>query len=180
MSRRQNQLLGYCLLCIVLVIGDEVVAQHEEATASESKTESTTESTTSKTAKTNSSENGKDKSEAVKDSTVKEDTVKDENAEKTDPLAVTKTSVLQISVMQNGMNGAPIKNARVIVTHIGGKEYRDITDDSGVVMLSNLPYGKIDVDVSSAGRISGAHSLELDEPKETLTFQLKARTLPEQ
>ena len=86
-----------------------------------------------------------------------------------------KTSVLLINVRQNGMNGLPIKNARVMVTHDGGKEYVNQTDDAGIVMLSDLPYGKIDVDVTSSGRKSDADSLVLDEPQETLTFQLKPR-----
>jgi phosphatidate phosphatase APP1 len=183
MSYSCNRLLTYCLLFSVLMTAGAVVAQGEQATSSGS--------TTTKTAVENSSKNSESKSNAKNKQTTKDEVAKDEETTKSgvtkdetvkDKVIVEiedakekKTSVLRITVKQNGMNGLPIKNARVMVTHDAGKEYVVQTDEAGIVMLSDLPYGKIDVDVTSSGRKSDADTLVLDEPQETLTFQLSPR-----
>ena len=186
MSHSWNQFPTYCLLCSVLMLGDIVAAQGEEAAASGS-------TTTAETTVENSSTNGETKSDeknkqATKDEVAKDDeataksdvtkgeTEKDNAIVEIENTNEKKTSVLRITVKQNGMNGLPIKNARVMVTHDTGKEYVVQTDEAGIAMLSDLPYGKIDVDVTSSGRKSDADTLLLDEPQETLTFQLIPRT----
>ena len=175
MSHSWNQFLVYCLLCSLVIVGGEAFAKDEEAASSDSATTNTAVENTSKKDVTKSNVIEATNDEVVEDKVVKDEVVKDNvNAEK-DAVKEIKTSVLLINVRQNGMNGLPIKNARVMVTHDGGKEYVNQTDDAGIVMLSDLPYGKIDVDVTSSGRKSDADSLVLDEPQETLTFQLKPR-----
>ena len=183
MSHSWNHFLAYCLLCLVLMAAGKVAAQGEEAASSNS--------TTTEKAVENSSQNGESKSdeknkqatkddaakgkEATKSDVTKDETVKDKVIVEIEGAKEKLTSVLRITVKQNGMNGLPIKNARVMVTHDAGKEYVVQTDEAGIVMLSDLPYGKIDVDVTSSGRKSDADTLVLDEPQETLTFQLSPR-----
>jgi hypothetical protein len=87
-----------------------------------------------------------------------------------------KTSVLKVTVFQLGDDNLPIKDARVIVTLENAKELEYKTDDSGVALLTGLPYGKVDIDVTSSGRQSGGGTVTLDEPQETLTFHLKPRS----
>ena len=74
-------------------------------------------------------------------------------------------------------DGQPIKNARVIVTYSNFKEYERRTDGAGSARLTSLPYGKVDVVVTSSGRQSDGSTLVLDEPKEILTFHLKPRAI---
>lgn len=91
-----------------------------------------------------------------------------------------KTAILQVQVVQKGEGDQPIKNARVIITYEDATEYERKTDASGKAMLTGLPYGKVDVDVTSSGRQSDGGTLVLDEPKETLTFHLKPRNHTDQ
>ena len=184
MSHNWNQYLTCCLLFSVLMIAGNVAAQGEEAASSGSTTTETTEENSSTNGETKSDEKNKQatKDEVAKDddATTKSDVKKDEMVKDNAIVEIEganekKTSVLRITVKQNGMNGLPIKNARVMVTHDAGKEYVVQTDEAGIVMLSDLPYGKIDVDVTSSGRKSDADTLVLDEPQETLTFQLSPR-----
>lgn len=185
MSHSWNQYLTCCLLFSVLMITGKVAAQGEEAASRVSTTTAeTTVENSSTIGETKSDEKNKQatKDEVAKDeeATTKSDvkkgeTVKDNAIVEIEDANEKKTSVLQIIVKQNGMNGLPIKNARVMVTHDTGKEYVAQTDEAGIAMLSDLPYGKIDVDVTSSGRKSDADTLLLDEPQETLTFQLSPR-----
>ena len=92
---------------------------------------------------------------------------------------VQSTSVLRVEVLQHGEDSRPIKNARVIITHENATEYERKTDSSGLAKLDGLPYGKIDVDVISSGRTSGGTSFVIDEPSETIKFELKPRLLSE-
>ena len=158
--------LAYGLLCSVLLFGGEVVAQHQEATSSDS--------TTTETAVEESSKNDETSSEAIK-----EETSKSEEKIEEEVVKEKKTSVLRIIVQQAGGNGLPIENARVMVTHDSGKEYGFQTNAAGEVTFSDLPYGKIDLDVTSSGRKSAAKKLVLDNPQETLTISLLPRTIAE-
>jgi len=90
---------------------------------------------------------------------------------------VQKTAVLRVIVVQKGENNQPIKDARVIVTYDNTKEFGRKTDSAGVALLTDLPYGKVDVDVTSSGRHSDGRALVLEKPDETLTFILKHRDL---
>jgi len=157
------------------VFAGEVVAKDKDAASSDSTTTNTAVESSSKKDETKSNVIDATKDEVVEDKVVKDEAVKDNVKAEKETVKEKKTSVLRISVKQNGMNGLPINNARVMVTHDGGKEYVFQTDETGVVMLSDLPYGKIDVDVTSSGRKSDADTLLLDEPQETLTFQLSPR-----
>jgi len=86
-----------------------------------------------------------------------------------------KTVVLRVTVTQIGGDNQPIKDARVIVTYDNAKEFEHKTDEQGVALLTGLPYGKVDVDVTSSGRHSDGGTVVLDGPEKTLTFQLKPR-----
>lgn len=86
-----------------------------------------------------------------------------------------KTAVLRVTVTQVGGDNQPIKDARVIVTYDNAKEFEHKTDEQGVALLTGLPYGKVDVDVTSSGRRSDGGTVVLDGPEKTLTFQLKPR-----
>ena len=86
-----------------------------------------------------------------------------------------KTAALRVTVTQIGGDNQPIKDARVIVTYDNAKEFEHKTDEQGVALLTGLPYGKVDVDVTSSGRQSDGGTVMLDGPEKTLTFQLKPR-----
>lgn len=90
------------------------------------------------------------------------------------------TTVLKVVVIQIGEGKVPIKDARVIITYGDATEFERKTDASGMAMLTGLPYGKVDVDVTSSGRQSDGGSLLLDAPSKTLTFYLKPRTAVDQ
>lgn len=187
MRHRWSHFLTYCLLISVLMTAGKVAAQGEKATSSGSTTTETLVENSSKSGETKSDEKNKQATkdevakdeEATKSDVTKDETIMDKVIVEIEDAKEKKTSVLRIAVKQNGMNGLPIKNARVMVTHDAGKEYVVQTDEAGIGMLSDLPYGKIDVDVTSSGRKSDSDTLVLDEPQETLTFQLSPRAAAE-
>ena len=90
-----------------------------------------------------------------------------------------KTTVLRVTVTQTGGDEQPIKDARVIVTYDNAREFELKTDEQGVALLTGLPYGKVDVDVTSSGWKSGGGKIVLDAPEKTLSFKLKPRAMDE-
>lgn len=127
-----------------------------------------------------SSQTEETKADATESSEVTETSVTETNTtgESTSEDAVVeemKTAVLRVTVTQIGGNNQPIKDARVIVTYDNAKEFEHKTDEQGVALLTGLPYGKVDVDVTSSGRQSDGGTVVLDGPEKTLTFQLKPR-----
>jgi len=123
-----------------------------------------------------SQENVPDDSNAVVVQPVKDEASGESQPKKDKTIQEIKTSVLQVKVYQLGGDNLPIKDARVIVTLDNAREIEYRTDDTGVALLTGLPYGKVDIDVTSSGRQSGGGTVTLDEPQQTLTFRLKPRS----
>ena len=121
-------------------------------------------------------ENVSGDSDAVLDQSAKDDANVESEPKADEIIQKIKTSVLKVKVFQLGDDNLPIKDARVIVTLENAKELEYKTDDTGVALLTGLPYGKVDIDVTSSGRQSGGGTVTLDEPQETLTFHLKPRS----
>ncbi len=97
--------------------------------------------------------------------------------EKEDKLPV--FAELRVIVTQKGKNSTPIKGAKVLITYDDGSEHKGKTDKSGLLVLSDLPYGKVDLDVTSAGMQSEATEILLDKPQvEPPPFKLKPRPIP--
>ncbi|WP_455208355.1 hypothetical protein [Kaarinaea lacus] len=181
MSRRSYQcLLGsrlfFCLL-LVAASASSGLAQEAETTSSKEVSGGTVVEEAAKNTET-------------KSSTIKEDAgnkgaatavnIKDEDTKAGAALDEMRTAVLRVNVLQLGEDNQPIMDARVIVTYDNGKEYEYKTNEAGVALLSGLPYGKVDVDVTSSGRQSDGGTLVLDEPEEALIFHLKPRALVEE
>jgi hypothetical protein len=114
-------------------------------------------------------------SSEVTETSVTETGTSDESTSKDAVVEEMKTAVLRVTVTQIGGDNQPIKDARVIVTYDNAKEFELKTDEQGVALLTGLPYGKVDVDVTSSGRQSDGGTVVLDGPEKTLTFQLKPR-----
>ncbi|NOY62586.1 MAG: carboxypeptidase regulatory-like domain-containing protein [Gammaproteobacteria bacterium] len=127
------------------------------------------------TSQHDSSNSEQDKSDIKKNTESENDKQDSAGLSSTGKNSADKTAVLQVNVAQKGENGRPIKGATVIVTYKSGAEYERKTDALGSAMLPGLPYGKVDVDVTSSGRKSDGGSLILDESSVTLTFQLVPR-----
>lgn len=169
MNHKWHQSLGYCLLSLTLMNGNSVDAQEVETT--------TIDTVSPKTMIEESSKNNETKTDTVKSDETKavviEEVVKDAEQEEK------KTAILRVNVMQFGGDNLPIKDARVIVTYDNAKVFERKTDEAGVALLDDLPYGRVDVDVTSSGRRSGGGALVLEKPEETLTFHLEPRSLAE-
>ena len=170
MNHKWHQSLGYCLLCLTLMNGNSVDAQEVETT--------TIDTAPPKTMTEESSKNNETKADTVKSDETKavviEEVVKDTKQEEEK-----KTAILRVNVMQFGGDNLPIKDARVIVTYDNAKDFERKTDEAGVALLNDLPYGRVDVDVTSSGRRSGGGALVLEKPEETLTFHLEPRSMAE-
>lgn len=160
--------MKHCLLFIILSTGSSVIAQEAETTTGDSASpETMTEASLKKNEiNVDTIEDGETEAEVV------EEVVMDARSEE-----VQKTAVLRVIVVQMGEDNQPIKDARVIVTYNNAKEFGRKTDSAGVALLTDLPYGKVDVDVTSSGRHSDGRALVLEKPEETLTFILKHRDL---
>ena len=167
MNQRWYQPMRHCLLCIILSTGSSVIAQEAETTGDSVSTETMTEA---------SLKNNETNPDTIKDGEMKTEVV-EEAVMDTGSDEVQKTAVLRVIVVQKGENNQPIKDARVIVTYDNTKEFGRKTDSAGVALLTDLPYGKVDVDVTSSGRHSDGRALVLEKPDETLTFILKHRDL---
>ncbi len=85
---------------------------------------------------------------------------------------------LHVTVTQKGDTPTQIKDAKVLITYDDGSERKGKTDKSGVVVLSDLPYGQVGVDVTSAGMQSAATEVLLDKPLVKAAFELKPRPIP--
>ena len=166
MSHNWIHVLAFCLLCSILSVGSDVVAQLQEETSSDLATTETAVEKSSKNDETNTD-------------TDKEAPAKSEELIEKEAVKENKTSELLIVVQQDDINGLKIKNARVMVTLDTGKEYGFRTNEAGEVRFLDLPYGRIDIDVTSSGRKSAAEKLVLDNPQETLTIKLVLRTIEE-
>lgn len=160
--------MKHCLLFIILSTGSSVIAQEAETTTGDSASPETMTEASLKNNEINvdTIEDGETEAEVV------EEVVMDARSEE-----VQKTAVLRVIVVQMGEDNQPIKDARVIVTYNNAKEFGRKTDSAGVALLTDLPYGKVDVDVTSSGRHSDGRALVLEKPEETLTFILKHRDL---
>ena len=181
MSRRSYQcLLGsrlfFCLLLIAASTSSGM-AQEAETTSSNAASgeivvEEAAKNTETKTSVIKEDAGNGDAATAVN--------VKGDDAKAGTSLEEMRTAVLRVNVMQLGEDNQPIMDARVIVTYDNGKEYEYKTNEAGVALLSGLPYGKVDVDVTSSGRQSDGGTMVLDEPEEALIFHLKPRALVEE
>ena len=114
-------------------------------------------------------------SSEVTETSVPETSTTDKSTSEDAVVEEMKTAVLRVTVTQIGGDNQPIKDARVIVTYDNAKEFEHKTDEQGVALLTGLPYGKVDVDVTSSGRQSDGGTVVLDGPEKTLIFQLKPR-----
>jgi len=164
MSHSWHRVLSCFLLFYMLpliALADNEVTIDEESSVSDSvSTDTIAEDAT------------KQEDEAASDSAKQSETIIDKQSDSDEEK---KTAILYVEVMQNGQVDQPIKDARVIITYEDATEYEQKTDASGKALLSGLPYGKVDVDVTSSGRQSDGGTFVLDEPNETLTFHLKPR-----
>ena len=169
--------LRYYLLCLLLLSGNGLADQGSETLANDSQATNAVVGDTSKsdTDPTKPVDDSTEKKEKTSAEVASEDVDDDKRVETNSHVEMLKTSVLRISVMQSGEHAVPIKNARVIVTLGDATEYERKTDEEGIVSLSELPYGKVEVDVTSSGLQSDADTLILDEPEESLVFHLKPR-----
>ncbi len=160
----RNRLL-FLLLSAFVLVGNIVVEDTEDSTTSDAaSSEKVIEDPSKKR------ESGSD---------VVSDVVNEDIDKALESVKEKKTTALRINVMQNGGAELPLKDARVIVIHDDATEYERRTDQAGVALFPALPYGKVDVDVTSSGRESEGGNLVLDEPQEMLTFQLKIRSAAE-
>lgn len=85
----------------------------------------------------------------------------------------------QLEVRVSDVNGGPIEGARVMVVFSNEGETERSTNRRGIARLSNLPQGRVDVDVTSPGRISASKSTTLNETRMSLRFTLQPRPPPE-
>lgn len=81
----------------------------------------------------------------------------------------------QLEVQVSDEDGDPIKGARVMVVYSNKNETERSTNRRGVARLKDLPQGRVDVDVTSPGRLSASKRTTLDEKPVTLLFTLKPR-----
>lgn len=164
----------FCLFLAILFAG-HVLAQETETAAGAATSVETVDEGTSKndSSKPDTVVDSKAEQESGDDATVKSGNEKDAVIEGL------KTAILKVTVMQTDGDNSPIKDARVIVTYDSAKEFEHKTDEAGVALLTGLPYGKVDVDVTASGRQSGGGTLVLDAPEKTLTFHLKPRAQTE-
>lgn len=181
MSRNLYPVVISCLLIYMLsftAVADDTANKSSQTSTSDTATTTDTATDDTSTEKDETA-SGEDKQVDTQiDTDNKTDSTTDtatDTAKHTDIDKKLKTAILHVKVTQQGEGGLPIKDARVIITYDDATEYERKTDASGKAMLTGLPYGKVDVDVTSSGRQSDGGSLVLDEPKETLTFHLKPR-----
>jgi hypothetical protein len=166
MKRHWGRFLNGCVLFCALLTG----AFAGNAVAEEAVTPATGSASTGPAADDSS------KSVETGAATGKDDLGKDKATTESAAVEETKTTLLRVTVLQNGADNIPIKDARVIVTYEDAREFELKTDEAGVALLAGLPYGKVDVDVISSGRQSDGGTLVLDEPEKALTFRLKPRS----
>ncbi|WP_455222722.1 hypothetical protein [Kaarinaea lacus] len=182
MNRIWYQYVGHILLCSALIsVNNIAIAQQTESVTGNASAEvkEGEEPLKSGTAKPDDISTQAAKHDAGDDKVENKDSDK-KLVEEDKTLQEIKTSVLQVKVFQLGGDNLPIKDARVIVTLDNAKELEYKTDDTGVALLTGLPYGKVDIDVTSSGRQSGGGTVTLDEPEETMTFHLKPRSFSNQ
>ena len=166
MSRSTRQAFIYSLLLCLLPM--YVFAEHNVSTETEALASETVDTDTSTSVDDNSGNKSAEEGVALE-----EDNKDDLDTEK-------HTATLMVNVTKEGEDDFPIVGATVIVTYEDATEFERKTNASGKAMLTGLPYGKVDVDVISSGLQSGGGPFTLDDPEETLTFQLKPRPLSQQ
>ncbi len=162
----------WIVVVVVILFAGSVIAQEADTTASGTSSVQPVAEDASKNEETTTGAkmDNKDKENTATTSSVIGETTKEDAV-----VEAMKTAVLRVTVTQIGGDNQPIKDARVIVTYDNAKEFEHKTDEQGVALLTGLPYGKVDVDVTSSGRQSDGGTVMLDGPEKTLTFQLKPR-----